>query len=72
VGTGGTIGMLLGYEITRYPLELCFLQMVVGALQTMTSCAITVGIGEALNVSRPAKYGATCLQLVATLYECFL
>jgi len=52
-GTGGTTGMLLGYTVPYWPLELSFLQMTVGAFQTMLSCSVTVGIGEAWNVTRP-------------------
>ena len=39
--------MLLGYTVPYWPLELSFLQMTVGAFQTMVSCSVTVGIGEA-------------------------
>jgi len=52
-GTGGTTGMLLGYTVPYWPLELSFLQMVVGAFQTMISCGTTVGLAEAWNVTRP-------------------
>lgn len=51
-GTGGTTGMLLGYTVPYWPLELSFLQMVVGAFQTMISCGTTVGLAEAWNVTR--------------------
>ena len=52
-GTGGTTGMLLGYTVPYWPLELSFIQLGVGAFQTMLSCSITVGIAEAWNVTRP-------------------
>jgi len=52
-GTGGTTGMLLGYTVPYWPLELSMLQMGVGAFQTMTACTAAVGIGEAWNITRP-------------------
>lgn len=52
-GTGGTMGMLLGYTVPYWPLELSMLQMGVSAFQTMIACTATVGIGEAWNITRP-------------------
>lgn len=51
--TGGITGMFLGYTIPDWPLELPFLQMLVGGFQTMASCGITVGLAEAWNITDP-------------------
>jgi uncharacterized membrane protein len=53
MGTGGVTGMTLGTQVDFWPLELSWLALIVGALQTMTASTITVGISEAWNITSP-------------------
>jgi uncharacterized membrane protein len=53
MGTGGVTGMTLGTQVDFWPLELSWLAIIVGALQTMAASTITVAISEAWDITNP-------------------